>query len=202
MKEIEKMLAGKLYLASDEELKYKHFQALKLVEKFNQSPIEAISERKEIIRQLFGSVKEDFHIEQSIRCDYGFNIHIGNHFFANYDCVFLDVNEIVFGDHVFIAPRCCFFTAAHPLDADVRNTQLEYGHPIHIGNNVWIGGSVVVNPGVTIGDNVVIGSGSVVVKDIPSHVVAAGNPCRVIRKLTQEDQKKWEQLKAEYEQSS
>ncbi|MDE7384168.1 MAG: sugar O-acetyltransferase, partial [Anaeroplasmataceae bacterium] len=162
---------------------------------YNQTLPEEIDKRRDIIKNLFGSTKEHFYIEPSIRMDYGFNIHIGDHFYANFDCVFLDVAPIIFGDHVFIAPRCCFYTAGHPIDADVRNMDLEYGYPIRVGSNVWFGGNVVVNPGVTIGSNVVIGSGSVVTKDIPSNVVACGNPCRVIREITEEDAKLWNQRK-------
>ncbi|QWB96674.1 sugar O-acetyltransferase [Mycoplasmatota bacterium] len=122
------------------------------------------------------------------------NIHIGKHFYANYDCIFLDVNKITIGDNVFIAPRVCIYTAGHPIDKDTRNEELEYGYPVTIGNDVWIGGNVVINPGVTIGDNVVIGSGSIVTKDIESNCVAAGNPCKKIRDITDEDKKYWEAL--------
>lgn len=198
MKEKEKMLAGKLYIDSDPELVELRNKAKRLVREFNDLPSDLEEKRQQIIRELFGSCKGNFHIEPSIRCDYGINIEIGEDFFANYDCVFLDVNKITFGDRVFIAPRCCFFTAGHPIDCDVRNKKLEYGWPIKVGNDVWIGGSVVVNPGVTIGDNVVIGSGSVVTKDIPSGVVAAGNPCRVIRKITEDDKMKWRSLEETY----
>ncbi|MDE7213760.1 MAG: sugar O-acetyltransferase, partial [Anaeroplasmataceae bacterium] len=153
----------------------------------------------DIIKNLFGSTKEHFYLEPSIKMDYGFNIHIGDHFYANFDCVFLDVAPIIFGDHVYIAPRCCFYTAGHPIAAEVRNTDLEYGYPIRVGSNVWFGGNVVVNPGVTIGSNVVIGSGSVVTKDIPSNVVACGNPCKVIREITEEDTKQWQQRKSYFD---
>ena len=115
------------------------------------------------------------------------------------DCIILDVCDVTIGDDVFLAPRVSIFTAAHPIDAGVRNRLLEYGRPVTIGSSVWIGGNTVVNPGVTIGDNVVIGSGSVVTKDIPSGVVAAGNPCRVLRKITAEDTLCWEARAAEYD---
>lgn len=126
-------------------------------------------------------------------CDYGCNISIGDNFYANYDCIMLDVNKITIGDNVFMAPRVCVYTAGHPIDKDVRNAQLEYGYSVTIGNDVWIGGNTVINPGVTIGNNVVIGSNSVVTHDIPDGVVACGNPCRVIRKITDDDALFWKQ---------
>ena len=114
-------------------------------------------------------------------CDYGYNIEIGENFYANHNLIILDGNKVEFGDNVFIAPNCSFYTAGHPLNAERRNKGLEYAKPIKVGNNVWIGGNVVVLPGVTIGDNVVIGAGSIVNKDIPSNTVAVGNPCKVIK---------------------
>ncbi len=116
-------------------------------------------------------------------CDYGYNIEIGENFYANHNLIILDGSKVQFGDNVFIAPNCSFYTAGHPLDAERRNKGLEYAKPIKVGNNVWIGGNVIVLPGVTIGDNTVIGAGSVVNKDIPSNVVAVGNPCKVIKQL-------------------
>lgn len=196
--ELKRMLAGKLYVASNEELGMLHLRALKLVSEFNNSDFFDKDRRTAIIKELFGSVGGSFHIEPSIRCDYGFNIHIGDAFYANYDVIFLDVNKIYFGNNVYIAPRCCFYTAGHPIDKDIRNEQYEFGAPIYVGNDVWFGGSVVVNPGVCIGNNVVIGSGSVVTKDIPSNVVAAGNPCRVIRPITENDKEYWTRKKNEY----
>lgn len=195
---MKRMVAGALYnsFLNDPEL---HKNAVRKAMEYNQTLPEELDKRRDIIKNLFGSTKEHFYIEPSIRMDYGFNIHIGDHFYANFDCVFLDVAPIVFGDHVFIAPRCCFYTAGHPIDANVRNMDVEYGYPIRVGSNVWFGGNVVVNPGVTIGSNVVIGSGSVVTKDIPSNVVACGNPCRVIREITEEDTKLWQQRKSYFD---
>ncbi|MDE5715471.1 MAG: NUDIX domain-containing protein [Anaeroplasmataceae bacterium] len=192
-----RMVAGALYNSSknDPEL---HRNAVRKAMEYNATKPDELKKRREIIQELFGSTKEHFYLEPSIRMDYGFNIHIGDYFYANFDCVFLDVAPIIFGDHVFVAPRCCFYTAGHPIDASVRNQDLEYGYPIRVGSNVWFGGSVVVNPGVTIGSNVVIGSGSVVTKDIPDGVVACGNPCKVIRKITNDDKKYWQHLEDIY----
>ena len=129
------------------------------------------------------------HIEAPFYCDYGKNIHVGDYFYANFNCVILDVGRVIIGHHVKIGPNVSLYTAGHPIHPDSRNSGYEYGIGITIGDNVWIGGNVVVNPGVHIGNNVVIGSGSVVTKDIPDHVVAAGNPCKVIREITEKDRK-------------
>ena len=195
---MKRMVAGALYnsFLNDPEL---HKNAVRKAMEYNQTSPDELDKRRDIIKNLFGSTKEHFYLEPSIKMDYGFNIHIGDHFYANFDCVFLDVAPIIFGDHVYIAPRCCFYTAGHPIAAEVRNLDLEYGYPIRVGSNVWFGGNVIVNPGVTIGSNVVIGSGSVVTKDIPSNVVACGNPCKVIREITEEDTKQWQQRKSYFD---
>ena len=201
MTEKERMLAGKLYIAMDDELVNDVKKSRRLIRLYNTTTEEQQGYRKELLKELFERTEENYYIEPPFRCDYGCNISIGNNFYANYDCIILDVNKVIIGDNVFFAPRVCIFTAGHPIDAEIRNMQLEYGKPVVIGNNVWVGGNTVINPGVTIGDNVVIGSGSVVTKDIPSGVVAAGNPCRVIRKISEEDKRYWEGLKNEYYES-
>ena len=150
-----------------------------------------------IVEELLGKSEGAF-INPPFYCDYGCHISVGDNFFANFDCILLDVNTITIGNNVLFGPRVCLFTAGHPLDAGVRRELLEFGKPIVIGDDVWIGGNVTVNPGVTIGSNVVIGSGSVVTKDIPSGVVAAGNPCRVLRELTDKDRAEWEAQKQAY----
>ena len=150
-----------------------------------------VKEREEILRGLLGRTGKTFSIVSPFFCDYGYNIEIGENFFMNMDCVILDGAKVTFGDNVFIAPGCGFYTAGHPLDVERRNAGLEYALPIRVGNNVWIGAGVCVLPGVTIGDNTVIGAGSVVTKDIPSGVLAAGNPCRVIREITPDDVAKY-----------
>ncbi len=194
----EKMLSGKLYTAFDEELKQMATCRAKFMDKFNSTKYFDFKTREILIRNIFESVGKNPTINKPFYCDYGCNISIGDNFYANFDCIFLDVNKITIGNNVFLAPRVSLYTAGHPIDKDVRNENLEYGYPITIGDNVWIGGNTVVNPGVTIGSNVVIGSGSIVTKDIPSNVVACGNPCRVIRNITEEDKIYWEQQRKIY----
>jgi maltose O-acetyltransferase len=189
------MLAEKLYLASDKELKNMRNRTKRIINRFNRTRATAFTLRQRIIKKLFGQTGDDFLIERPFYCDYGENIRIGHNFYANYGCIFLDVNRITIGDNVFLGPRVCLYTAGHPIDHLIRNEQYEFGYPITIGDDVWIGGNTVVNPGVTIGSRTVIGSGSIVTKDIPSDVVALGNPCRVIRAITKEDQAKWKQEK-------
>ena len=184
MTEKEKMLAGELYLADlDAELGEERFRAKDLCFDFNSlRPSQRAAQRK-TLEKLLGSLGEHCDIIAPFWCDYGYNIKIGDHFFANHNTVILDCAPVTFGNHVYVAPNCGFYTAAHPIDAKTRNEGLEYAKPITVGDDVWIGGGVQVLPGVTIGNNVVIGGGSVVVKDIPSNSVAVGNPCRVIKTL-------------------
>lgn len=198
MTEKERMLSGKLYIAKDEELVRDNKKSRMLTRLFNNSTEEQLKYRVELLKELFESTGKNIYIEPPFRCDYGCHISIGNNFYANYDCIIVDVCKVRIGDNVFFGPRVCIFTAGHPIDADIRNTQLEYGKPVTIGNDVWIGGNTVINPGVTIGNNVVIGSGAVVTKDIPDNVIAVGNPCRVLREITDEDKKYWEKQKEEY----
>lgn len=184
MSEKEKMLAGKIYDANyDKELIQERQQAKELCYDYNNLRPSKIEERKKILKKLLRKTKENFWIEQPFMCDYGYNIEVGENFYANHNLIILDGNKVRFGDNVFIAPNCSFYTAGHPLDAEARNKGLEYAKPIEVGNNVWIGGNVVVLPGVKIGDNAVIGAGSVVNKDIPANTVAVGNPCRVIKEI-------------------
>lgn len=198
MTEKELMLSGQLYNAGDVELFKERLQAKKLIRLFNSASDEQIDYRLDIIKKLFKKTGNNVYIEPPFRCDYGYNIVVGNNFYANYDCIMLDVCDIIIGDNVFFAPRVCLFSASHPVDAAIRNSQLEYGQPITIGNNVWIGGGTIVNPGVKIGDNSIIGSGSVVTKNIPPNVIAAGNPCRILRKITNEDAAYWSEEMTKY----
>ena len=144
---------------------------------------------KEMIKNILGKTGEEICIEQPFRCDYGKNIEVGNNFFANYNCVILDVAKVTIGENVMFAPNVSIYTAGHPIHPESRNSGYEYGIPVTIGDNVWIGGNVVITPGVTIGNNVVIGAGSVVTKDIPDNVIAVGSPCRVLREITENDRK-------------
>ena len=197
----ELMLMGELYkLNDDKELNEDFMRARRLTRLFNSMTEEQMEERKEIIKELFKSTGENVHVEQTFHCDYGCHISVGENFYANYDCIMVDVCEIIIGDNVLLAPRVGIYTAGHPIDAAVRNEGLEFGKPVIIGDNVWIGGNAVINPGVTIGSGVVIGSGSVVTKDIPDHVVAVGNPCRVLRKINEEDKIYWEKEREKYYQ--
>ena len=186
--EKEKAKAGYLYDANyDEELLHERVLCADMTYELNRLRPSQMQEREALFRRLLGKVKGRFCIVSPFFCDYGYNIEIGENFFMNMNCVILDGAKVTFGDNVFVAPGCGFYTAGHPLDYERRNAGLEYAYPITIGDNVWIGAQVCVLPGVTIGCNTVIGAGSVVTKSIPSNVLAAGNPCRVIRKITEED---------------
>ncbi len=191
MTEKEKMMRQMMYDANyDKELLEERKLAKELCYDFNQLRPNEEEAQKDIIRRLFGMTPENFTIIAPFWCDYGYNIEIGENFFANHNMVVLDCAKVKFGNNVFVAPNCGFYTAGHPIDAERRNQGLEYAYPITVGDNVWIGAGVQVMPGVTIGSNVVIGGGSVVVKDIPDNVVAVGNPCRVVRSITDEDRRK------------
>ena len=184
MTEKEKMLVGEIYNANyDEELIKERIEVKDKCFEYNNIKPSNIEGRTKLLKEILGKYEETFYIEQSFICDYGYNIEIGKNFYANHNLVILDGNKVEFGDNVFVAPNCAFYTAGHPLDYKERNKGLEYAKPIKVGNNVWIGGNVTVLPGVSIGDNVVIGAGSVVTKDIPSNVIAVGNPCRVIKEI-------------------
>ncbi len=184
MSEKEKMLAGEIYNANyDEELIEERIKAKDLCYEYNNLKPSNKEEREKILKKILGKIKENCIIEQPFICDYGYNIEIGENFYSNHNLIILDANKVEFGDNVFIAPNCGFYTAGHPLDAETRNKGLEYAKPIKVGNNVWIGGNVVVLPGVNIGDNVVIGAGSLVNKNIPSNSLAVGNPCKVIKNI-------------------
>lgn len=186
---------GVLYDANyDPELVAERIAAKELCFELNNLRPSMTMKREEITRRLLGKAGVNCCIESPFYCDYGYNIVAGDNFYMNVGCVILDGARVTFGDNVFVAPHCGFYTAGHPLDHERRNMGLEYALPITIGNNVWIGGHVCVLPGVSIGDNSVIGAGSVVNKDIPAGVLAAGNPCRVIREITEADRHRYPKI--------
>lgn len=187
MTEKEKQQAGMLYNGNDRELMAERVNAKKLCAEYNAATYNDFQKKERLLDRLLALRGENTWIEANFFCDYGYNIIIGDNFYANHNCVILDCAEVTFGDNVFIGPNCGFYTAGHPLNAEQRNSGLEFAKPIKVGSNVWIGGNVCVMPGVTIGDNVVIGGGSVVTKDIPSGTVAVGNPCKAIREITDKD---------------
>jgi len=179
MTEWEKCRAGLLYDTTFPEREQEHLRCADLCYDYNHTRPSDTARRKELLCQIFGSVGKQPYVEPNLFCGFGYNIHVGDFFFANNNCVFVDPGEITFGDYVFIGPNCGLYTAGHPLDPVQRAKFLEYAKPISVGSHVWIGGGTTVCPGVTIGSNVVIGAGSVVTRDIPDNVVAFGNPCRV-----------------------
>lgn len=184
MTEKEKMLAGMIYDANnDPVLIAERLECKELCRDYNELRPREIAAREALLRKMLGKTKNGLLIEQPFYCDYGYNIRVGNNFYANFNLIILDEAPVTFGDNVFIAPNCGFYTAGHPIDAVERNQGLEYARPISVGNNVWIGAGVSVLPGVTIGDNCVIGAGSVVIRNIPANSVAVGNPCKVIKTI-------------------
>lgn len=189
MNQKERMLKGLSYKAWLDGLSEERMENKLKIYEYNNTPPNKQDSMKEQIKNILGKTGEEVFIEQPFRCDYGKNIEVGNNFFANYNCVILDVGRVVIGENVMFAPNVSIYTAGHPIHPESRNSGYEYGIEVTIGDNVWVGGSVVINPGVKIGNNVVIGSGSVVTKDIPDNVIAVGNPCRVIREITEEDRK-------------
>ena len=187
MNNIERRDRGMAYI-SDESVMEQQKKARILTQKLNTMDRSDFKGLGEVVKELLGK-SEGAWINPPFYCDYGFNIEVGKNFFANYNCTMLDVAKITIGDNCFMAPNVAIYTAGHPIHPDSRNSMYEYGIPVTIGDNVWIGGNVVICPGVTIGSNCVIGAGSVVTKDIPDWSIAAGNPCRAIRKITDEDRR-------------
>ncbi|WP_435359456.1 maltose acetyltransferase domain-containing protein [Haloarchaeobius sp. DFWS5] len=181
--EKEKMLRGDLYDPSDPILSEEHHHAREECQRFNRTDVSETAERNVILADLFGAVGDDVTVKPPFRCDYGYNISVGDRFFANFDCVFLDVCAIDFGDDCMLGPGVHVYTATHPLEADERASGEEYGKPVTVGDDVWIGGQAVVNPGVTIGDGAVVAAGAVVTDDVPPAVVVGGNPTAVIKEL-------------------
>ena len=189
MNQKERMLAQLPYKAWLDGLSEERMENKKRIYRFNHMPPEEGEAQAALLKEIIGSHGENLWIEAPFHCDYGYNIEVGENFFANYNLTILDVARVRIGKNAQIAPNVSIYTAGHPIHPDSRNSGYEYGFEVIIGDNVWIGGSSVINPGVTIGSNVVIGSGSVVTKDLPDNVIAAGNPCRVLRAITEEDRK-------------
>lgn len=192
MTEREKCDAGLLYDTTTAERAEAHHRCADLCYAYNHTRPSDLARREALLRQIFGKLGNNPYVEPTLFCGFGFNIEAGDNFFVNNNCVFLDPGKITFGHNVFIAPQCGFYTALHPLDVERRNAKLEAAYPITVGDNVWFGGGVRVLPGVTIGSNTVIGAGSVVTRDIPDGVLAMGNPCRVVRPITDADKHRYE----------
>lgn len=196
--EYERMLAGDLYVARDILPEHKSIHGKMIAQQINQVPIENTAEIVRLERTLFGKAGQNLYVNPPINVDYGCHITIGDNFYANMDCIFLDVNRVTIGNNVMVGPRVGFYTVGHPIVADIRIEDLEFGSPIVVEDNVWIGGSAVILPGVTIGKNAIVGAGAVVTKDVPANSIVGGNPAKVIRMINDQDRQKWEQAKQKY----
>ncbi len=187
MTQKERMLAGLPYKAWLDGLGEERLENQKRIYRFNHLPPEEWDRMDAMLKEILGKTGQTVHIMPPFHCDYGYNIEVGENFFANYNLTILDVGPVRIGANAQIAPNVSIYTAGHPIHPDSRNSGYEYGIGITIGDNVWIGGNACILPGVTIGSNVVIGAGSVVTHDLPDNVIAVGNPCRVVRTITQAD---------------
>ena len=179
----ERMVAGDPYRADDPEIVAAHHRAVRLVDRYNRSPVDDAGGRRRILTELLGSFGTGSVIRPPLACDYGSHIHVGSHAFVNFGLVALDPAPITIGDHVQIGPNVQLLTATHPLDPDLRRAGWEGAGAISVGQDVWLGGGVIVLSGVTIGDGTVVGAGAVVTRDLPAGVVAVGSPARVVRRL-------------------
>ena len=187
MNQKERMLQGLPYKAWLDGLAEERLENKRKIYQYNNLQPDAFEKQDMLIKQILGKTGDNIHIEAPFHCDYGYNIEVGENFYANYNLIILDVGKVIIGKNAQIAPNVSIYTAGHPVHPESRNSGYEYGIAVTIGDNVWIGGNVCIMPGVTIGRNVVIGAGSVVTKDIQDNVIAAGNPCRVIRSITLAD---------------
>ncbi|ODR80778.1 acetyltransferase [Haladaptatus sp. W1] len=181
--EKEKMLAGELYDPADPELADERRRARELTRRFNATDETETETREPLVQELFGSTGEQSHVEPPFRCDYGYNIHVGSGFYANFDCVILDVCPVEMGRNCWLGPGVHVYTATHPLDAETRVQGPEYGKPVAMGDDVWVGGRAVITPGVTVGDGAVVAAGAVVTDDVPENTVVGGNPATVVEEL-------------------
>lgn len=191
LKEIrERMYGQKLYYCNDEDLMREQMKALELLYDFNKTRPSEQDKREKILKKMFAEIGDDCYIEPPFHANWGGkNVHFGNGVYANFNLTMVDDCDIFVGNNVMFGPNVTVSAGTHPIHPELRSKQAQYNIPIHIGNNVWIGANSVILPGVNIGDNLVIGAGSIVTKDIPSNVVAVGNPCRVLREINENDMK-------------
>ena len=191
LKEIrERMYGQKLYYCNDEDLMREQMKALELLYDFNKTRPSEQDKREKILKKMFAEIGDDCYIEPAFHANWGGkNVHFGNGVYANFNLTMVDDCDIFVGNNVMFGPNVTVSAGTHPIHPELRSKQAQYNIPIHIGNNVWIGANSVILPGVNIGDNSVIGAGSIVTKDIPSNVVAVGNPCRVLREINENDMK-------------
>ncbi|HAT4298795.1 TPA: sugar O-acetyltransferase [Clostridium perfringens] len=191
LKEIrERMYGQKLYYCNDEDLMREQMKALELLYDFNKTRLSEQDKREKILKKMFAEIGDDCYIEPPFHANWGGkNVHFGNGVYANFNLTMVDDCDIFVGNNVMFGPNVTVSAGTHPIHPELRSKQAQYNIPIHIGNNVWIGANSVILPGVNIGDNSVIGAGSIVTKDIPSNVVAVGNPCRVLREINENDMK-------------
>ena len=191
LKEIrERMYGQKLYYCNDEDLMREQMKAIELLYDFNKTRPSEQDKREKILKKMFAEIGDDCYIEPPFHANWGGkNVHFGNGVYANFNLTMVDDCDIFVGNNVMFGPNVTVSAGTHPIHPELRSKQAQYNIPIHIGNNVWIGANSVILPGVNIGDNSVIGAGSIVTKDIPSNVVAVGNPCRVLREINENDMK-------------
>ncbi|UUV98212.1 sugar O-acetyltransferase [Vagococcus luciliae] len=196
--EYEEMLNGELYVSKHILEENKSLNGKIIAQKINMEPIENQDRIKQLVKELFDSTGDNPHILPPVHVGYGRHTKVGDNFFANMDCIFLDVNQITIGNNVMLGPRVGLYTAGHPIDPDIRIEKLEFGYPITIKDNVWVGANSIILPGVTVGKNAVIAAGSVVTKDVPDNTIVGGNPAKLIREVSEKDKKIWNQKKKDY----
>ena len=194
----QEMLLGNLYLAGNILPENKSIHGKEIIQKINNTPIEEKETIVALERQVFGKTGDNLYVTPPFQVDYGRHVEIGNNFYANMDCIFLDVNKIKIGNNVMVGPRVSFYTAGHPIDPQIRIEELEFGLPITVEDNVWIGGNATILPGVTIGKNSIIAAGAVVTKDVAANTIVGGNPAQLIRAINEEDKRYWNKKKEEY----
>lgn len=188
MTQLEKIHSGEIYNPADDEIMELQLQCLDKLYDFNMTRPTELGKREEMLKEMFAEIGENCYIEPPLHSNWGGkHVHFGKNVYANFGLTLVDDTHIYVGDGTMFGPNCVIATAGHPIDSELRERQLQYNIPVHIGKNCWLGAGVLVMPGVTIGDNSVIGAGSVVTKDIPANVIAVGNPCRVLREIGEHD---------------